>query len=62
MCGSRGGDKGSGPLRESQVIWVSIEINIWTPSPTKKLDATESLEKYSFLCNKNIGPPLYNVK
>ena len=32
MCGSRGGDRGSEPHPgKSQVIWVSIEISIWTP-------------------------------
>ena len=36
MCGSRGGDRGSGrpPPGKSQVIWVSIEINTWTLDPS----------------------------
>ena len=33
MCGSKGGDRASGPPGKSQVIWVSIEINTWTPPP-----------------------------
>ena len=33
------GDRGSGPPGKSQVIWVSIEISIWTPPPPQnKLD------------------------
>ena len=32
MCGSRGGDSRSvSPPVKLQVIWVSIEISIWTP-------------------------------
>ena len=62
------GDRGSGPPGKSQGIWVSIEISIWTPhthTPKKKVGPpgkcwtpSGSLEKYSFLCNENIGPPL----
>ena len=31
MCGSRGGIGGPDPPGKSQVIWVAIEISIWTP-------------------------------
>ena len=67
---SKGGDRGSGPpLGKSQVLWVSIEICIWTPPPLppekswKKLDPpgkywtpSETFKNYSFLWNK----PLIN--
>ena len=35
MCGSRGGIgvQTPPPPGKSQVIWVSIEISIWTPPP-----------------------------
>ena len=57
--GGGGGDRGSGPpFGKSQVIWISIEINIWTPLLGKSWTPSGSLEKYSFLCNKTIGPPL----
>ena len=65
MCRSRGGIWGPDPPRKSQVIWVSLNIMIRTPPPWKKLDPpgkcqtpSGSLEKYSFLCNKTIAPPL----
>ena len=43
MCGSRGGKGGPDSPGKSQVIWVSIEISIWTPqekvaTPVNKLD------------------------
>ena len=50
--------RGSGPPGKSHVIWVSIEISIWTPPPPekvgpppplKKLDPSETLENNSFL-------------
>ena len=46
MCGSRGGIGGPDPNGKSQVIWVSIEISIWTPPPPPP----PPLE--------NVGPPL----
>ena len=65
------GDRASGPSGQSQVIWGTIEISIWTPPPPpwKKLDPTGkcwtpsgSLEKYSFLCNNRVtigSPPVH---
>ena len=44
---SEGGIGGPEPPDKSQVIWVSIEISIWTPHPWKKLDPLE-----------HVGPPL----
>ena len=48
-------DPGGG-TPQSQVIWVSIEISIWTPLENvgPPLDPWKS----SFYCNKTIGPPL----
>ena len=49
-CGSRGGDRGSGPPPgKSQVIWVSIGNKRLDPH-WKKLDPPPPLE--------NVGPPL----
>ena len=72
-CGSSGGKMDPDHPGKSQDIWVSIEISIWTPPPPppkkkKKVGPpgkcwtpSGSLEKYSFLCNKSIGPPLLTV-
>ena len=63
-CGSRGGDRGSGPpLEKSQIIWVPTEISFWTSvekvgPPWKMLDPLLILRKYSFLCFKTTGCPL----
>ena len=46
MCRSRGGIGGPDPPGKSQVIWVSIEISIWT-TPGKSWTPLE-----------NVGPPL----
>ena len=55
MCGFRGGKGGPDPSGKSQVIWVSIEISIWTT--LENVGPHGSFEKYSFLCNKTIEPP-----
>ena len=71
-CADPEGDLGSGPPpppRKSQVIWVSLNIMIRTPPPPLEKNGpppppgkcqtpSGSLEKYSFLCNQTIGPPL----
>ena len=49
MCGSRGGgiEVADPPPLKNHVIWVSIEISIWTPPPP--------LEKVG--TPVNVGPP-----
>ena len=71
-CADLEGDRWSGPPGKSQVIWVYIEISIWTPSlqkvahppppPPPPLENVgtplDPLNSNSFLCYKTIGPPL----
>ena len=62
MCGSKRRDRGfrtppPPPPGKSQVIWVSLEISIWTPPPPpplEKLDTPPPLE--------NVGPTLDHWK
>ena len=60
------GERELGSPGKSQVIWVSLEIKIRKkvrpPPPGKFWTPSGSFEKYSFLCNKTIGPPLLTVK
>ena len=45
-CGSRGGDRGSGPpLENHKVYGFLLGISSWTPPPWKMLDPLWNLEK-----------------
>ena len=60
-CADPVGERGSGSPGKSQVIWVSLEINIrkkLDPLPLENSGPPLDPLKYSFLCNKIIGPPL----
>ena len=60
------GIDGPDPPGKSQVIWVYIEISIWTllpgkspPPPLENVGTPlDPLNSNSFLCYKTIGPPL----
>ena len=59
MCGSRGGDRGSGPPppAKSQVIWISIEINKLGPwTPPRKVGPPRPLKSIVFSVIKPLDP------
>ena len=55
-CDPEGGQGVQIPPGRSQVIWVSIEISIWTP--LENVGPPLDPSKVSLLCYKTIGRPL----
>ena len=61
-CADPEGGKGVRIPWKITSFWVSLEINIRKKLDPLPLENSGSFEKYSFLCNKTIGPPLLTVK